>query len=105
MASLDEEMRTRIRRFLPKALELVISSHKANAPNHPYNPDTKKQEPLEVKRGHDACKSAVSHMQLLLAFAQDMDKQSGENEAENEKKELAEMIINAQCEIDKAGEI
>ncbi len=105
MTQLNEIMRARVKRFLPKALEQVISSHKANTPKHPYNPDKKKHEPLEIKRQHDACKSAVSHMQLLLTFAQNLETQVSENDGESEQAELAEMISNAKTEIDKAGEV
>lgn len=105
MTSLDEQMRRRVKRFLPQALERVIASHKANTPNHPYNPDKKKNEPLEVKRQHDACKSALSHMQLLMVFAQDLEKQPDQSSGENEKEELAKMIETAKAEIQNAGEV
>lgn len=101
MTTLDNDLRERVKRFLPHALEKVMASHRANAPAHPYNPKKRKHEPLEVKRHHDACKSALSHIQLLINLAKDIEKEDGSS-SNDEKESLKDMLIEAKREIDIA---
>ena len=93
------EMRTRkdIAKFLPKAIKIALASYRL------FSVKTLKKDSAEFKKHHDACKVAISHIQLLIKLAQWADLPDPSIEDENGHKVLLELIENAKSEMDGQG--
>lgn len=90
----EEEMRERIKIFLPRALEIAIAAHK-------FSSVQKDKDGGVMKKHQEACKAAAAHIELLMKLAQKV----GENQSENpcKSEDLEELIAKARKELQ--GEI
>jgi len=97
---IKDDARARIAEFLPGALERAIASYRMLTRNcGPVDAEGKRDEnPLEVKRYHEACKAAIGHMQYLLKLAEILDLPDAAPEGVDQEK-LTEMIENARQEV------
>lgn len=59
----ENEMRERIAKFLPRALEVAIGAHK-------FSSVQKDKDGGAMKKHQEACKAAAAHIELLLKLAQ-----------------------------------
>lgn len=63
---IEQGMRVRIARFLPKALEIALAAYK-------FSSVQKDKDGGAMKKHQDACKVAIAHVQLLIKLAQWVD--------------------------------
>ncbi|MGH1455807.1 MAG: hypothetical protein ACRBDI_03410 [Alphaproteobacteria bacterium] len=108
MTSLEEGVRERITRFLPKALERAITSYKMITVHHPIDKETKETNFVDAKKKHDACKVALAHVELLTKLARQtavVSKEDTDQKYKKEQEELLIMLNNAEKEIAQITEI
>lgn len=96
MIDIQEDVRLRMCKFLPKAIETALASYRrmSRRAEHDYT-DYKKQQ--------DACKVALGHVQLLLKLGADVVSIMEHDAPEDEQKVMLDLIRNAQNEIDHSG--
>jgi len=98
---LEGDMRGQIAEFLPKALETALDSYRIFSDQVVKKKDEENTEPLkptEFKSHHDACKMALSHLQLLLKVADDL-KAGEEGGIDNEH--MQTLLESARQELDR----
>lgn len=104
MPTLESGMRTRIAKFLPRALETALLSYHEFAEEQATAPDTEEEKKYDkaktFKAHHDACKIALAHIQLLIDLARWADLPDPEIEDENAERTLRMLLENAAAEVD-----
>ncbi len=98
MSDIEGGMRTRIAEFLPCALGEALASYQV------FLEREHTEIPKDFKAYHDACKAAISHVELLLKLADKINMLGEDGEENNE--DLVNMIENAKAVVGqyKAGE-
>lgn len=64
MSELEEDMRLRVSVFLPEAMARALESYEAFLAHQHLS------EPKDFKAHHDACKTAIGHLDLLIKLAE-----------------------------------
>lgn len=104
MPTLESGMRTRIAKFLARALETALLSYHEFAEEQATKPDDEQEKKDDkaktFKAHHDACKIALAHIQLLIDLARWADLPDPEIEDENAERTLRMLLENAAAEVD-----
>jgi len=94
--NLGDYSRDQMFEFLPPALETAFASYREFAAK------SEGEDATKFKKYHDACKSSIVHIELLLKLAKLADwedKNQGDNISEKDQKALNELLKNAQNEL------
>ena len=94
MPQTEAEMRARISRFLPKALETAMASYRA------FSRQKISDDPIAFKKHHDACKVSVAHIELLIKLARWAKLPDDNLNDKQAQKEMHKLMQSAQGEID-----
>lgn len=97
MDNLEEGVRERIARFLPRALETAIGAHK-------FSSVQKDKDGAVMKKHQEACKAAAAHIELLMKLAQKAGMCEDEGKAQNggcTPAEITDLLVQAQEELGK----
>lgn len=91
---IENDMRRRIAKFLPRAFATALSNTE-KVHRYPISKDLK-----EMKDHQALCKAAVAHLELLIKLAKWADLPDPAVENEMEQIQLRTMIENAQKEVE-----
>lgn len=92
----EEDIKGRVAKFLPRALEIAIAAHK-------FSSVQKDKDGGVMKKHQEACKAAAAHIELLMKLAHKVG--VGENSIQKEESgDLAELLAKAQKELEGVRE-
>tara|TARA_R110002124_G_scaffold287365_1_gene474115 strand:- start:47065 stop:47373 length:309 start_codon:yes stop_codon:yes gene_type:complete len=94
--TLEEKSRDKIAAFLPEALKHSLDSYHQFIISDDHPEDAK-----SFTAHHNACKVAIAHIELLLKLAKWADLLTGCNQNETDDRLLADIIAQAQSELDQ----
>lgn len=92
----DKEIKERVAKFLPRALEIAIAAHK-------FSSVQKDKDAGTMKKHHEASKAAAAHIELLMKLARKVDVENGDIEKESGEN-LSELLERAKQELDGVSE-
>ncbi len=95
MSDIQQGVRLRIARFLPRALENALASYKQIAAKT-Y------KEAADAKKQHDACKVAIAHVELLLKLAKWAELPQNGADEQIDHDVLKSLIETAQAELNES---
>ena len=94
--NLGDYTRDQMLEFLPPALEIAFASYREFAAK------SQSEDAAGFKKHHDACKAAISHIELLLKLAKSTDlndKNHSEDISNQEQENISKLLQNAQNEL------
>jgi len=90
MPNIESNLRERIAKFLPRAMEIALGSYR-------HVTIMEKGDAGDLKKQHEACKVAIAHLELLLKLARWADVGGEQGAVQDDA--LGDLIRAAQGEL------
>lgn len=87
-----DDLRARLSKFLPKAMERALGSYRMIALSHPVDGKSKEADPAGQKKQHEACRAAIVHVEQLVKLAKIYDLPNSKTGSKQEQEDLRKAL-------------